>query len=173
MLCPKCGTQNDDNSAFCFECGQKLAVILPEPQAQQENTPEQTTPEPFTPTPLPEGDAQNPYAPPSRFYPEADAAAHIPNYLTPAIILTVISCFSMCCSCFALLGVPFGIVALVYANKVNTLLAGGNFAQARQASDNAKLWCWITAGVLIVSVLLGLLIFGFAMFSSILQDIKH
>lgn len=44
MLCPKCGSQNDDSSKFCLNCGQALAL----------NTNEQAaTPPPSSPAPPP------------------------------------------------------------------------------------------------------------------------
>jgi Interferon-induced transmembrane protein len=55
----------------------------------------------------------------------------VPNYLTQAILVT------LCCC------VPFGIVAIVNASKVNTHLARGEYEQAIQASQEAKKWCWI------------------------------
>lgn len=164
MLCPRCGTQNDDNSAFCFECGQNL----PSPVVQQP----QNDPAPQDAVPRASEDASNPYAPPARI----DAvvpAGNIANYMTQAIILCVVSFFSMCCSCLAILGVPFSIVALVYANKVNSCLAAGNTAEAQRASDNARLWCWIACGVLVISILLGLLFFGATMLFTFLQDLKQ
>ena len=169
MLCPTCGTQNSDDSAFCFRCGQSLNATQPaSPQAQVEpiqpvqavvpsNT-ESTTP-------------HNPYAPPRQINAQ-QAAANIPNYLTQAIILTVVSVFLMClCYCMTVLGAAFGVVAIVYANKVTTYLAVGDLEQASRASSTAKLWCWLSFGVLIVSALLGLLIFGAAMFTTLLQDV--
>ncbi|MDO5610470.1 MAG: CD225/dispanin family protein, partial [Pseudomonadota bacterium] len=37
-----------------------------------------------------------------------------------------------------------GIVAIVYASQVNTLVQHGNYLAAQRASDNAKIWCWVT-----------------------------
>jgi hypothetical protein len=55
----------------------------------------------------------------------------IPNYLTQAILVT------LCCC------VPFGIVAIVNASKVNSLVQAGDYRAAREASDEAKKWCMI------------------------------
>lgn len=79
------------------------------------------------------------------------ASANIPNYLVPAILVTVLCCL------------PTGIAAIVYAAQVNSKVAGGDIVGAQVASKNAKMWCWISAGVgLAVGVLYG--IFGFLTF---------
>lgn len=58
-----------------------------------------------------------------------------PNYLIQSIIVTVLCCM------------PFGIVALLSANKVETLWALGDKAGAIKASKDAKKWCIIGASV--------------------------
>jgi hypothetical protein len=58
----------------------------------------------------------------------------IPNYLWQAIVCTVCCCW------------PLGIPAIVYAAQVNTKVTQGNIEGARQASKNAKMWCWIAFG---------------------------
>jgi Interferon-induced transmembrane protein/zinc-ribbon domain len=60
----------------------------------------------------------------------------IPTYLAPAILTT------LCCGC-----PPFGIVAIVYASRVDGKLAAGDVEGAKQASRSAKMWCWITFGI--------------------------
>lgn len=57
------------------------------------------------------------------------------NYLVFAILTTI-----FCCP-------PTGIPAIVYAAQVNGKLQMGDWAGAKQASDNAKMWCWISFGV--------------------------
>ncbi len=63
---------------------------------------------------------------------------NIPNYLPQAILVTLFCCL------------PFGIVAIVQAAKVNAYIKDGNFEGAIQSSDNAKKWCWISfiAGII-------------------------
>jgi hypothetical protein len=55
------------------------------------------------------------------------------NYLVWAILCTVLCCL------------PFGIVSLVYSNKVAGLWAQGRAAEAQEASSNAKKWAIIGA----------------------------
>jgi type II secretory pathway pseudopilin PulG len=59
----------------------------------------------------------------------------VPNYLWQAIVCTVCCC------------VPFGIPAIVYAAQVNSKVAQGDLAGARNSSKNAKMWCWIAFGL--------------------------
>lgn len=62
-------------------------------------------------------------------------ATTIQNYLVFAILTTVLCCL------------PAGIPAIVYAAQVNGKLQAGDFAGAKAASDNAKMWCWISFGL--------------------------
>lgn len=59
----------------------------------------------------------------------------IPNYLVFAILTTVLCCL------------PTGIPAIIYASQVNTKLQLGDVAGAQAASNNAKMWCWISFGL--------------------------
>ena len=73
----------------------------------------------------------------------------VPNYLVYAILATIFCC------------VPFGIVAIVYAAQVNALLQAGNYAAAREASNKARIWCWVAFGVgLVVLVAYGVMMLG-------------
>ncbi|MGO8796203.1 MAG: CD225/dispanin family protein [Candidatus Sulfotelmatobacter sp.] len=60
---------------------------------------------------------------------------YVQNYLVFAILATILCCL------------PAGIPAIVYAAQVNGKLAAGDIAGAQQSSKNAKLWCWISAGL--------------------------
>ena len=86
--------------------------------------------------------------------PAPHAAANIPNHMAWAIIVTVLSFVVCCFSCISIIGIGTGIVAIVFANKVNSLLAQGQFGAASDASRKAKLWSWVTTGILIAGVLL-------------------
>lgn len=69
------------------------------------------------------------------------------NYLVWAILSTVFCC------------IPFGIVSIVFAAKVNGLWAQGLQVEAKAASDKAKMWAIIAAATgLVVSVLWGIAI---------------
>lgn len=82
--------------------------------------------------------------------PPPATAGNVPNHLVWAIIVTILSFVICCFSCISIIGIGTGIVAIVFASKVNNLLAQGQFDAALQASRNAKLWSWITTGILIL-----------------------
>jgi hypothetical protein len=63
------------------------------------------------------------------------AGTTISNYLVFAILTTVFCCL------------PTGIPAIIYASQVNTKLQLGDIAGAQSASNNAKMWCWISFGL--------------------------
>ncbi|HEV2248472.1 MAG TPA: CD225/dispanin family protein [Terriglobia bacterium] len=76
----------------------------------------------------------------------------VENYLVFAILTTVLCCL------------PAGIPAIVYAAQVNGKLQQGDLAGAQAASNNAKMWCWISFGlglgwivVVIVLMMVGVL----------------
>jgi len=68
------------------------------------------------------------------------------SYLVWAILTTVLCCL------------PFGIVAIVKAARVDGLYNGGQYAAAQQASDDAKKWSIIAA---VVGIVVGI-VYGFS-----------
>ncbi len=62
-------------------------------------------------------------------------APKIPNYMWQAVLATVIS-LPLCC----IFGMPLGVVAIVFAAKVEGLRVQGNYAAATAASNAAKGW---------------------------------
>ena len=75
----------------------------------------------------------------------------VPNYLVFAILTTVLCCL------------PAGIPAIIYAAQVNGKLQAGDLAGAKAASNNAKMWCWVSLGIGLVASLFWLLLFGLGM----------
>ncbi|MET0655463.1 MAG: CD225/dispanin family protein [Pseudoxanthomonas sp.] len=90
------------------------------------------------------------YVPP----PASAAPGSIPNHLAWSIIATVLAT-CLCCP----LGLV-GIVAIVFANKVNTLLNQGDIAGAQRASANAKTWCWVATALAIIGLLINIVVFA-------------
>ena len=78
----------------------------------------------------------------------------IPNHLAWAIVSTF---FSLCLCC-GIPGLFTGIAAIVFAAKVNSKLNAGDIDGARQASNTAKILCWITTACAIIGV-------GYAIFN--------
>ena len=90
-----------------------------------------------------------PYSPPASQM-GAGYQAPIPNYLWQSIVVTLFCCL------------PFGIAAIVFASKVDTLRASGNIAEATEASRKAKMWCWWSFGLGLGFIVLYLMLVVFA-----------
>ncbi len=168
MRCPNCSAECTDQALECEFCGHdfisvdglnaQVSAASPPPASVQTSSPNRatyTSSEPtysipektYTPPPAP---SENPY---DASYPSASrtsrqsrAAGSVPNHLVWAILAT------LCCC------VPGGIVAIVYAAKVDGKLAAGDYDGAVAASDNAKMWSWISFGVWAVFVVLYVLL---------------
>jgi len=133
MQCPFCGHNNPDTALTCGACGlspplQKNDGSLPPPMAGSPQPPPMSA----GATPPPRSSARLPPLP----------AGQVPNYLVWSILATLCCCL------------PFGIVAVIYSAQVNTKLGAGDLAGAQTASDNAKMWCWISLGA---GVIVGIL----------------
>jgi hypothetical protein len=68
-------------------------------------------------------------------YAPAPLPPNIPSYLWQSIVATVLCCM------------PFGVVAIVYAAKVDSLIAVGDYVGAQSASDSAKIWVFVSVGI--------------------------
>ena len=79
------------------------------------------------------------------------------SYLVFAILATVLCCL------------PAGIPAIVYAAQVNSKLQLGDLAGAQVASNNAKLWCWISFGLGLATVGVSMLMFMLGIVGSLHQ----
>ena len=78
------------------------------------------------------------------------------SYLVWAILSTVCCCL------------PFGVVSIVYASKVDGLYRAGLFDEAQRASDEAKKWAIISAVVgFAASALYCIVMFGFGMLGAL------
>jgi hypothetical protein len=51
-----------------------------------------------------------------------------------------------------------GIPAIIYAAQVNGKIQAGDLAGAKVASDNAKMWCWISVGVTLAGLAIWLVL---------------
>ena len=81
-------------------------------------------------------------------------SANLDVNIVMAIVTTILCCL------------PFGIVSLVYANRVNTKFHMGDYAGALEASNKAKTW-WIVAMVCgVVAILVYLIAVAGLMSSS-------
>jgi hypothetical protein len=64
------------------------------------------------------------------------------NFLPWSILVTILCCL------------PIGIVAIVYANKVDSLWLTAKYNEANEAAKKAKLWTLISAGIGVVGYIL-------------------
>lgn len=75
------------------------------------------------------------------------------NYLPWTIVATLLCC------------IPIGIVAIMYANRVDSTWNNGKYAEAEDFSKKAKMWLWIAVGtgavsymfLFIINIILGLI----------------
>jgi hypothetical protein len=81
------------------------------------------------------------------------------NFLVLAILSTVLG-FLCCCG----LNLPFGIVAIVFASQVDGKYASGDFQGAISSANQAKIWGWISMGLVIIGFVCNLLYLLFALF---------
>lgn len=77
----------------------------------------------------------------------------IQTYIWQSVVALVLSAVMMIFICIPI-GMPFGIVALVFASKVEGLRLQGRLAEAESASKSAKIWMIISYS------LSGLVLFG-------------
>jgi len=90
-------------------------------------------------------------------------APNIPTYFWQSLAALGLSCLMMLLVCLPV-GLPFAIVALVYASKVDGLKAQGMMVEASSASSSAKMWVIISFSLtgLLILAFLGLLAFAFS-----------
>lgn len=77
----------------------------------------------------------------------------IPNYLWQSIVVTVLCCL------------PFGVVSIVYAAKVDGLKAAGDIVGAQAASKSAKTWAIVgfSSFFVVFAIYIALIVFAGAM----------
>lgn len=75
------------------------------------------------------------------------------TWMAESILVTVFCCL------------PFGIAGIVFASKVSSLYAAGNYEAALQASKDAGKWTKIGFIVGLVVIVLYLLVYGAAFLS--------
>lgn len=136
MQCQYCGHDNPDTALTCGACGCSPSL----------KTADGAMPPPMAGSPLPPPMSAGAMPPPmssARLPPLPQA--QVPNYLVWSILATLCCCL------------PAGIVAIVYSAQVNSKQAAGDYTGAVAASDNAKMWCWISFGL---GIVIGILSFA-------------
>lgn len=153
MNCRNCYQEIPDNSKFCPHCGAKQtettmtaadnaaetveassvnpqeSVVENRSQKEESEVGNYASPE-----------YNNQYQTPPVYTEEAQAE---PVNWIPYLVLAIIS--TVCCC------LPFGIVSIVYAAKINSATSAGNNEEAQKAAKTARIW-------LIVSFVCGILV---------------
>jgi len=129
--CSNCGAELKPAAKFCSECGAALSEAAYADTVESANF---SRPEAVRPAPIPDSSL---------------SPAKIENNLVKSIIATA------CCIPF---GIPFGIVGIVYAVKVDALLKQGRRADAEEAGKKAGIWSNLSIGIGLVIVVMYFLI---------------
>lgn len=84
-------------------------------------------------------------------YPPGAYPPQIPNHMAWAIVSTIMA--TLCCCPLGLLG----IIGIVQANKVNTLLMQGDEVGARHASSQARTWSIVATALAVLGLLINII----------------
>jgi hypothetical protein len=139
MFCPSCGTENKDDSKFCWKCGVFLAEAAP-PSVGVSLEKKSPVLQLSEPADFPEPRAAAPTASPT---PSAASAPRSTGYVLPAPdnFLVQAILVTLCCC------LPFGIASIVYASQVNSKAAAGDMAGAHESARKARFWFWWALGL--------------------------
>ena len=162
MNCTNCYQEIPDGSRFCPHCGAKQ----PEPAAQTET--DQSASDAYSTytqtnstqqdTQYQDSNAQNygyDYQNSQYQTPPVYQSSYEPEKPINWVPYLVLSIISVCCC------LPFGIVGIVYAAKINSAMTAGDYAEAERSARLAKIWIIVAFVVgIIVNVIYTLMIFA-------------
>lgn len=141
--CINCGQPLEGDVRFCTACGTPVPPLQNNPEPQPEPQQAYTPPQPQYEAPQPQPSRPQPTGPRPK------------NYLVLAILSTIFCCL------------PFGIVSIVYAAKVDNYWNAGNYLQAESASRKAKGWmlaavisCLVITILYVVLIAIGVSAYG-------------
>ena len=155
MFCPNCGNKLPDGALFCANCGAK---VQSDPAPASDPVYEApVTEEPVTAQPYEEPVTEQPaYEAPVSAQPAGDVTAPA-DYMTVNIILLIVSVLS-CCGCVSIASIVTSIIGIVSGNACKKAIAEGDWATAEAKSKTAKTM-WIVSAVIVgVSIIAGLIL---------------
>ncbi len=150
--CINCGQPLEGDVKFCPGCGVPVPPLQNEPQPE----PQQAYAQPEYQQPYAQPEYQQGYAQPQPEVRPQPSGPKPSNYLVWAILCTIFCCL------------PFGIVSIVYAAKVDNLWNAGQYNEAQEASRKAKVWLLIGAiiGFVSAAIYFAMLSFGISQVGS-------
>ena len=138
-FCPHCGAEQPDTASAANTDAQANTAAQPDAAASQNTAAQQDQNTQY----------QDPYAqyqntqyqtPPvyqSSYEPEK------PINWVPYLVLSIIT--TVCCC------LPFGVVGIVYATKINSAMNAGNYEEAQKSAKTAKIWIIVAAAVGVIA----------------------
>ena len=153
-FCPHCGAEQPDTASAGNTAAQPDAAASQNIAAQQDTAAQQNQNTQYqdqnTQYQDPYAQYQNTYTsdyqntqyqtPPvyqSSYEPEK------PVNWVPYLVLSIIT--TVCCC------LPFGVVGIVYATKINSAMNAGNYEEAQRSAKTAKIWIIVAAAVGVIA----------------------
>ena len=162
MNCTNCYQEIPDGSRFCPHCGAKQ----PEPAAQTET--DQSASDAYSTytqtnstqqdTQYQDPNAQNygyDYQNSQYQTPPVYQSAYEPEKPINWVPYLVLSIISTVCCCL-----PFGVVAIVFAAKINSSVSAGDYEAAEKAAKTAKIWIIVAVAVGVIWNIIQMVLFG-------------
>ena len=141
VFCSRCGCKNTVTDNICFSCNAPLKQAT---QGLAQQTLTYSTPYLEQPTLTVPASGQSP----ASIYGQPGYPPTVPINIDNHMVFSILS--TLCCC------LPCGIVAIVYASKVNDKIQVGDYAGAIEAANNAKNWCWISFGCGLILIFIGI-----------------
>lgn len=128
-------------------------------EQQTYNQPQQTYNQPQYGQAAPQYGGQQPYYQQGGYYAQPQYAQPVgvmpADWKTANIIITILSVLC-CCNVISLVT---GIIGIVKSGNVRTLFNAGNQAAAEEAASSAKMWFYISLGILVLGIIVSTIVF--------------
>lgn len=163
MNCIKCYQEIPDGSKFCPHCGAQqpeagsvypesgAEAVVSQPEAVQTNESENSAQQTDNYGQQYQYQQSGPVYQSEPVYQSSYQQETQINWI-PYLVLSIIS--TVCCC------LPFGIVAIVFAAKINSAVSAGDYEAAEKAAKTAKIWIIVAIAVGIVWNIIQLVALG-------------